>query len=64
MKNSIQVVIANLLTTRKKWVTLVERTGVVTKLVNPTEDHEIEEFIVDTLLSKHEEYIRSLLPAA
>lgn len=51
------MVIANLLTTRKKWVTLVERTGTVTKLVNPTEDHEIEEFIVDTLVDKHAAFI-------
>ncbi len=49
--------IANLLTTRKKWVTLVEKTGAVTKLVNPTEDHEIEEFIVDTLVIKHADYL-------
>jgi len=51
------IVIANLLTTRKKWVTLVERTGRVTKLVNPSEDSEIEELIVATLVVKHAEYI-------
>lgn len=51
------MVIANLLTTRKKWVTLVERTGAVAKLENPSEDREIEELIVDTLVAKHAEYI-------
>lgn len=51
------MVIANLLTTRKRWVTLVERSGKVTKIENPNEDHEIEEYIIEALAEKHSEYI-------
>jgi len=51
------VVIANLLTTRKKWVIMVDKAGTATKIENPCESKEIEQLIVDSIASKHNDYI-------
>jgi len=52
------MVIANMLTTRKKTVTAVERTGEVVKIENPDEDKEIETLIVNLVKGKHSKYIK------
>jgi len=51
------MVIANLLTTRKKRVVIVEQNGTTTELLNPDEDKEIEQMIVDTVVTKHIAYM-------
>jgi len=53
------MVIANLLTTRKEQVTVVERGGCITEINNPDADKEIEELIVNHIVRKHDEFIRS-----
>lgn len=54
-----QMVIANLLLTRKKHVTIVESDGSVTEIHNPDESTEIEEFIVAHVASKHSAFIQA-----
>ncbi|ODN02853.1 hypothetical protein Ocin01_03835 [Orchesella cincta] len=55
------MVIANMLTTRKKTVTAVERTGEVMKIDNDDEDKEIESLIVNLVKEKHSKYIQENL---
>jgi len=52
-------VVANILSTRRKTVTVVESTGKVIQINYPDEESDIEWLIVKVLRERHGEYIKA-----